>query len=227
MAVHDLTNDVSESPRSSPLSWRDDSVCRQHPTQWWFAGNQSESARAKAICADCVVRAPCLEFALSRPDLVGIWAATTQSERTTLRRDGRTDAAAGTPLPALDAVEIAVEPVVATVVAPPVVVDLVAEQEVDAGADAEAAGEPDPLPMRKSRRGPRRGWRDGVVGEQAELLTPAEAARKLGVTPNTVTRWSRAGKISAIQTMGGHRRFRRAEIDRVLREAGVAAPTPY
>ncbi len=58
--------------------------------------------------------------------------------------------------------------------------------------------------------------------DDADLLTPAEAARKLGVTPNTVTRWSRAGKISAIQTMGGHRRFRRGEIERVLRDGGLA-----
>ena len=28
------------------------------------------------------------------------------------------------------------------------------------------------------------------------------------VNPKTVTRWARAGKISAIRTLGGHRRFR-------------------
>ncbi|MDQ1380549.1 MAG: hypothetical protein QOJ71_1268, partial [Actinomycetota bacterium] len=59
--------------------------------------------------------------------------------------------------------------------------------------------------------------------DRDELLTPAEAARKLGVTPNTVTRWSRAGKISAIQTMGGHRRFRLSEIERVLCDGSSVA----
>ncbi|MDP9334966.1 MAG: helix-turn-helix domain-containing protein [Actinomycetota bacterium] len=48
------------------------------------------------------------------------------------------------------------------------------------------------------------------------MLTPAEAARRLGVTANTVTRWSRAGKLAAVHTVGGHRRFRCSEVERVL-----------
>ncbi|HEV7523909.1 MAG TPA: helix-turn-helix domain-containing protein [Acidimicrobiia bacterium] len=69
--------------------------------------------------------------------------------------------------------------------------------------------------------------RDLTFADHGDLLTPAEAARKLGVTPNTVTRWSRAGKISAIQTMGGHRRFRRSEIERVQREANLFSANPF
>ena len=34
------------------------------------------------------------------------------------------------------------------------------------------------------------------------------------VNPKTVTRWARAGKITAIRTLGGHRRFRQS--DRLL-----------
>ena len=49
-----------------------------------------------------------------------------------------------------------------------------------------------------------------------ELLTPAEVAELFRVNPKTVTRWARAGKISAIRTLGGHRRFRRDEIEAVL-----------
>ena len=40
------------------------------------------------------------------------------------------------------------------------------------------------------------------------LLTPSEVAEMFRVNPKTVTRWARAGKISAIRTLGGHRRFR-------------------
>jgi excisionase family DNA binding protein len=36
------------------------------------------------------------------------------------------------------------------------------------------------------------------------------------VNPKTVTRWARAGKISAIRTLGGHRRFRASEIRHFL-----------
>ena len=50
------------------------------------------------------------------------------------------------------------------------------------------------------------------------LLTPAEVAAILFVDPKTVTRWARAGKISAIRTLGGHRRFRASEIRRCLED---------
>ena len=48
------------------------------------------------------------------------------------------------------------------------------------------------------------------------LLTPAEVAALFRVNPKTVTRWARAGKITAIRTLGGHRRFRQSEIRRCL-----------
>lgn len=51
-----------------------------------------------------------------------------------------------------------------------------------------------------------------------ELLTPAEVAALFRVNPKTVTRWARAGKITAIRTLGGHRRFRASEIRRCLEQ---------
>ena len=53
-----------------------------------------------------------------------------------------------------------------------------------------------------------------------ELLTPAEVAVMFRVNPKTVTRWARDGKISAVRTLGGHRRFRATEIRRFLEEIG-------
>ena len=50
------------------------------------------------------------------------------------------------------------------------------------------------------------------------LLTPSEVAEMFRVNPKTVTRWARAGKISAIRTLGGHRRFRAIEIMRYLEQ---------
>ena len=50
------------------------------------------------------------------------------------------------------------------------------------------------------------------------LLTPSEVAQMFRVNPKTVTRWARAGKLTAIRTLGGHRRFRASEIERCLRE---------
>ncbi len=53
------------------------------------------------------------------------------------------------------------------------------------------------------------------------LLTPAEVAALFRVNPKTVTRWARAGKITAIRTLGGHRRFRASEIRRCLEQMEV------
>jgi excisionase family DNA binding protein len=39
------------------------------------------------------------------------------------------------------------------------------------------------------------------------------------VNPKTVTRRARAGRISAIRPLGGHRRFRASEIRRILEAA--------
>lgn len=38
------------------------------------------------------------------------------------------------------------------------------------------------------------------------------------VDPKTVTRWAKAGKLSAIRTLGGHRRYRESEVKELLGE---------
>ena len=52
--------------------------------------------------------------------------------------------------------------------------------------------------------------------EQEVLLTPAEVAKMFRVDPKTVTRWAKAGKLTAIRTLGGHRRYRRSEVQALL-----------
>ncbi len=48
------------------------------------------------------------------------------------------------------------------------------------------------------------------------LLTPAEVASLFRVDPKTVTRWARAGKLTAVRTLGGHRRYRQSEVQSLL-----------
>jgi excisionase family DNA binding protein len=55
--------------------------------------------------------------------------------------------------------------------------------------------------------------------ESEPLLTPAEVATMFRVDPKTVTRWAKAGKLSAIRTLGGHRRYRESEVRSLL--AGI------
>jgi excisionase family DNA binding protein len=58
--------------------------------------------------------------------------------------------------------------------------------------------------------------KDGGAGEMMRrkdgLLTPGEVAALFRVDPKTVTRWAKAGKLNAIRTLGGHRRFRESEV---------------
>jgi len=59
--------------------------------------------------------------------------------------------------------------------------------------------------------------------EPEQLLTPSEVAAMFRVNPKTVTRWARAGKISAIRTLGGHRRFKASEIRKFLEQVDDAS----
>ena len=57
----------------------------------------------------------------------------------------------------------------------------------------------------------------------SDMLTVREVARLLHVHPNTLRRWSNAGRIKAYHiNQRGDRRFRREEIARFLTELGAA-----
>jgi excisionase family DNA binding protein len=60
----------------------------------------------------------------------------------------------------------------------------------------------------------------GVGGQdaagQADWLTLGQAAKYLGVAQSTIRKWSDGGRLPAFYTPGGHRRFRRGDLDRFL-----------
>jgi excisionase family DNA binding protein len=77
----------------------------------------------------------------------------------------------------------------------------------------------EPVPYLEDESDNFKGFRTMAEQPQADaLLTPAEVAALFRVNPKTVTRWARAGKITAIRTLGGHRRFRASEIRRCLEQ---------
>ena len=59
------------------------------------------------------------------------------------------------------------------------------------------------------------------------LLTPAEVAAMFRVDPKTVTRWAKAGKLSSIRTLGGHRRYKASEVETLLHGLDPAAVPPH
>ena len=55
------------------------------------------------------------------------------------------------------------------------------------------------------------------IAAQERLLTPAEVASLFRVDPKTVTRWAKAGKLTSIRTLGGHRRYKESEVKALLK----------
>jgi excisionase family DNA binding protein len=56
--------------------------------------------------------------------------------------------------------------------------------------------------------------RSSAIAERPLSLGPA--SRLLGVDPDTLRRWADEGRIEAFTTSGGHRRFARATVERIL-----------
>lgn len=63
------------------------------------------------------------------------------------------------------------------------------------------------------------------LSDNEHLLTPAEVAALFRVDPKTVTRWAKAGKLTSIRTLGGHRRYRSTEVHALL--DGHSAPRRF
>ena len=55
---------------------------------------------------------------------------------------------------------------------------------------------------------------------------PAEVAELLMVSPVSVRRWAQQGQLNAESTPGGHRRFRRHEVERFARKKGLVLQPP-
>jgi len=56
-----------------------------------------------------------------------------------------------------------------------------------------------------------------------EWLTLGQAAKYLGVAQSTMRKWSDLGRVPAFYTPGGHRRYRRSDLDQFLDRSGPAA----
>lgn len=51
-----------------------------------------------------------------------------------------------------------------------------------------------------------------------ELIKISKAAKLFGVTPRTLRRWEKSGKIKPILTLGKHRRYKVSEIKSLIGE---------
>jgi excisionase family DNA binding protein len=55
---------------------------------------------------------------------------------------------------------------------------------------------------------------------EPDWLTLGQAARYLGVAQSTIRKWSDDGRVRAFYTPGGHRRYRRGDLDAFLERSG-------
>lgn len=73
-------------------TWHDDARCRGEDAVLFFGPNQFEpkherlarEARAKELCAQCPVAAPCLQAALDEGEAYGVWGGLGETDRRAL-----------------------------------------------------------------------------------------------------------------------------------------------
>jgi WhiB family transcriptional regulator, redox-sensing transcriptional regulator len=75
-------------------TWRDQARCRGVDPQVFHPAEEDEAAaaEAKAICDQCAVREPCLEYAINAREKDGVWGGMTARERRRLIRQRRRSA---------------------------------------------------------------------------------------------------------------------------------------
>ncbi|MCB1003822.1 MAG: WhiB family transcriptional regulator [Acidimicrobiales bacterium] len=86
-----LTTARSLALSVEPDEWREFAACRDTDPDLFFPVGTTgpaieQIANAKAVCAECEVAEPCLEFALNTNQDSGIWGGTSEDERRQIRR---------------------------------------------------------------------------------------------------------------------------------------------
>jgi excisionase family DNA binding protein len=64
-----------------------------------------------------------------------------------------------------------------------------------------------------------------AIADPPSYLHPAEVADILHVSPKTVSRWAKEGRLPFLKTLGGHRRYPEAEIRQLANELRVQPTT--
>ena len=59
-----------------------------------------------------------------------------------------------------------------------------------------------------------------ALTDEPDWLTLGQAARYLGVAQSTIRKWSDQGRVPAFYTPGGHRRYRRRDLETFLDRSG-------
>ena len=75
-------------------NWMSIGNCADKPPSLFFPSDGVGVEAARRICADCPVKAPCLEYALEQRIDHGVWGGTSERERRRILKRRRETAAA-------------------------------------------------------------------------------------------------------------------------------------
>jgi WhiB family redox-sensing transcriptional regulator len=73
------------APARFAAHWRELAACRGTDLSLFFPSRVESAGAARRVCAQCPVRQPCLDYALSNRISYGIWGGLTERERRALR----------------------------------------------------------------------------------------------------------------------------------------------
>lgn len=82
----DAVREAGAAERAPRGDWQEQAECGQTDPEVFFPDEDAPSRAAKAVCLRCPVRMECLDAALDRDELFGIWGGLSRQERAALKR---------------------------------------------------------------------------------------------------------------------------------------------
>lgn len=67
-------------------TWRDRALCREVDPEIFYPARGGDPRPGKAVCGQCSVRTPCLDYAMDANERYGIFGGLSVKERDALRR---------------------------------------------------------------------------------------------------------------------------------------------
>lgn len=82
-----MQSKLIEALAMGELAWQDYANCRGADADLFFPERGASTRKAKSICAECQVKAECLDFAIDVGEKFGIWGGMSERERRKVRRE--------------------------------------------------------------------------------------------------------------------------------------------
>lgn len=83
---------MKQALAAANLTWRKHAACSGLEPEVFYPVSEEQAEEAKAICRECPVREPCLDYALANRERDGVWGGATERERRRMIRQRRKSA---------------------------------------------------------------------------------------------------------------------------------------